>query len=254
MRVSGIMGPMPTAPLFGRDAELAAIASVIAAIRERGSAMLVRGEPGVGKSALLRSADGVARAQGFQVLRASGEETESRLEFAGLHQLLLPVLDDAHRLPARQRNALEGTFGVAEPAEPSLFLIALAALGVLSEAADSLPVLISIDDAHWLDESTLQVLSFVARRLEAERIVMISTVRDEPATALMRTGLQELVLGPLDDSASEALLDAASPDMPIAIRRRVLDEAAGNPLLPAGCSSSRLASALTSRRRHRPLG
>lgn len=224
------MAVMPAAPLYGRDGELAAIASLLDSAVDHGRAMLIRGETGIGKSALLRAADELALSQDFLVLRASGIQVEARLECAGLHQLLMPRFDQAKDLPPRQHDALAAAFGVAEAVTPNVLLIGLATLGLLSDAANSSPIAILIDDAHWLDETTLQVLAFVARRLESDPVVMLIALRDQTVSTLEQLGLEELNLDGLDDAAAGALLDAQSPGIPRAARRGLLDQAAGNPL------------------------
>jgi len=164
------------------------------------------------------------------VIDQTGIQAEARLPFAGLHQLLRPVLPLAERLPSRQRGALQSAFGMAdaEPAEP--FLIGLAALEVISDAAASSPVLLITDDAQWLDEPSCAVLSFVARRLAAESAALLVAVRDGLASPFGHAGLPELVLAGLAEPAAEALLDARAPGLDPALRDRLLAEAAGNPL------------------------
>jgi predicted ATPase len=171
---------MPTSPIdtpggaggsiFGRERELARLDELIDGVRERGAALLVRGEAGIGKSTLLAATSRRAEAAGMQVLRTTGVQYEALLPFAGLHQLVLPVLGQTDRLPAPQQTALLAAFGMTEAAAPDRFLIALAVLELLSDAAERAPLLVVADDAQWLDRSTAGVLGFVARRVEHEPI------------------------------------------------------------------------------------
>ncbi|MEY9931363.1 DNA-binding CsgD family transcriptional regulator [Catenulispora sp. GP43] len=216
--------------LVGRAAETRRIRSLISDVRERGTALVVRGEAGVGKSALLDYATGRARASGLRVLTTSGVQCETHLPYAGLHQLLYPIRDRIALIPQRQRAALEAALGGAEPAAPDVFLVGLAALNLIAEAAETTPVLVVVEDSHWLDISTSHVLAFLARRLESEPIVLLAAARDGFSSSLVDSELPELVLAPLGTEAAVALLDAHAPDLEPALRRRVLAEAAGNPL------------------------
>ena len=158
---------------------------------------MLRGEPGVGKSVLLDYAAAVA--SGFAVARAAGVETELELPLAGLQQLLgASLLDRAAALAPPQRDALRVAFGLLEGPVPDPFLVALAALGVLSDSADQQPLLCLVDDVQWLDKTSVQVLSFVARRLAAERLAIVFAVR-EPNEEQVLAGLPELALAGLND-------------------------------------------------------
>src|SRR5688500_12021664 len=165
--------------VIGRAEERAAIAALLDDARAgRSGALVLLGEPGVGKSMLL--ADAVRRADGMRVLRAAGVETEVDLPFAGLHQLLRPVLDLVDRLPSRQAAALLGALGLVEHRSEDRFLVAVAALSLLSEAAEDGPVLCVVEDAHWLDHSSVEALAFAARRLDAEGVVLLAATREAP--------------------------------------------------------------------------
>jgi predicted ATPase len=145
----------------------------------------------------------------MRVLRTTGVQSEARLPFAGLHQLVLPILGQADRLPTPQRAALLAAFGMEEVAEaPDRFLIALAVLELLSDAAQGAPLLVVVEDAHWLDRSTADVLAFVARRVEHEPLVALLAIREGMEDSFNDTGLPELRLGGLDEAAAEALLEA----------------------------------------------
>jgi hypothetical protein len=163
--------------LIGRRAECGVLDQLVNAVRAGGSRVLVvRGEPGVGKSALLDYL--VGRAAGCRVLRAVGVESEMELAFAGLHQLLAPMLDWADRLPVPQRDALRTSFGVSAGPVPDLFLVGLAVLGLVSEVAGERPLVCVVDDEQWLDRASVQALGFVARRLAADPVGLVFTARE----------------------------------------------------------------------------
>ncbi|MFC4040859.1 LuxR C-terminal-related transcriptional regulator [Dactylosporangium siamense] len=219
--------------LWGREADRAATGSVLDRARAGHSAVLVvRGDPGIGKSALLD--DAAAAATGMTVLRCSGVETEAEVPFASLHQLLAPALARATNLPDVQQAALRGALGLGPAAGGDQLLVGVAALSLLAELAEERPVLCLIDDAHWLDRSSAQALRFVARRLQAEAVAMLLGARDEFALE----GLPEHRLAGLDPSTADALLRQLRPDLPQRIRVRLVRDSAGNPLalreLPRG--------------------
>ena len=219
--------------LVGRGAELERVRALL----EDGGALLVRGTSGIGKSAVLDAAAAAARERGMGVLRVAGVQSEARLPFAGLHALLRPI--DAHvgALPDPQREALLSAFGMSAEAAPDPFLIALAALELLSEAASYTPLLLIVEDAHWLDVATADVLAFVARRLDADRVAIVAAIRDREGDPeetrpprLADAGWPELTLGPLDDDAASALLDRSATPLDHHRRARILAAAEGNPL------------------------
>jgi len=193
---------------------------------------VVLGEPGIGKSSLLRAAAGSARAASLLVLLTTGIEAEAQLPFGGLHQLLRPVLGVAGALPAMQRRALAAAFGTEDGRQPEPFLIALAALNLLAEAAAEQPLLLVADDVQWLDQPSQDVLTFIARRVSADPIVMIGSVRKGYDIAFALAGL-----GPvsrLDGAWGELLADVAFalPDptllpMPV-LKVRDVDEGNGD--------------------------
>ena len=163
--------------LRGRDDERAVLDRLLDGARNGQSGVLVlRGEAGVGKTALLDHA--IESASDLIVLRAVGVESEMELAYAALHQLCAPLLDRLDRIPAPQRDALETTFGLREGPVPDRFLVGLATLSLLSEAAQERPLLCVIDDAQWLDQASAQVLAFVARRLLAESVVLLAATRE----------------------------------------------------------------------------
>src|SRR5215207_8514877 len=216
--------------LFGRDAECAAVEGLIAAAgSSRSGALVVRGEPGVGKSALLGHA--VERATGMRVLRAGGIEAESELAFAALHQLVHPVLDCVARLAEPQAAALAGALGLSRASVEDRFLIGVAVLGLLAEAAEEMPLICVVDDAQWLDRPSADALTFAARRLEAEGVVLLFAARDGEVQRFEGEGLPELRLGMLGAEAAGALLaqrvtSTLSPE----VRDRLVESACGNPL------------------------
>jgi DNA-binding CsgD family transcriptional regulator len=218
--------------LYGRERELDGLASLVRGLAEgSGGALVVRGEAGIGKSSLLAAAAGLAGQAGAQVLTATGVQAETRLPFAGLHQLLRPVLPLAERLPPRLRSALLSAFGLADmPVGAGPFLIGLAALELISDMAASTPVLLIADDAQWLDEPSGVVLGFVARRLATEPAALLIAVRDGLASSFDDAGLPGLPLTGLAEPAAAALLEARAPGLDLAHRDRLLSEAAGNPL------------------------
>jgi DNA-binding CsgD family transcriptional regulator len=193
--------------------------------------LVLRGQAGIGKTALLREL--VQRAAGaeMQVAQAQGVQSEMEFGFAGLHQLLLPFAGGLEHVPGPQRAALGTVFGLATGQAADRFMVGLATLTLLTDAAEKRPVLCVVDDAQWLDRVSLEVLIFVARRLLADRVGMVFGLRagEEPAEAL--SGFPELHVGPLPPEAQKELLAmAAGGRVPEPVSRRVLAEAAGHPL------------------------
>ena len=199
-------------------------------VGERGGALVVRGEAGIGKSALLAAASTRATEHGITVLTTTGVQTEAHLPFAGLHQLLRAIIAGAEGPPARQQRVTLAAFGMADAAAPDRFLIALAALELLADTAARSPLLLVVEDAQWLDRPSGDVLAFVARRLESEPIALLAAVREGYASVLGEAGLPELRLEGLEAAAAGALLAAHAPALAPRVRERLLGEAAGNPL------------------------
>ena len=232
----------PTPALVDRQRERQALDSLVQDLRSgRGRALVVRGEAGVGKSALLEYAAGAAA--DMRVARAAGVESEMELAFAGLHQLCAPLLDRLEGLPVPQRDALGTAFGLRAGGAPDRFLVGLAVLTLLSEAAGERPLLCLVDDAQWLDRASAQVLGFVARRLLADPVGLLFAARD-PGEQL--GGLPDLeVRGLRDEDARGLLRSVVRVRLDEQVRDRILAETQGNPLalleLPRGLSPAQLA-------------
>jgi DNA-binding CsgD family transcriptional regulator len=203
---------------------------MLARATERGDALVIRGDAGIGKSALLGMARELALTKGFRVLAATGLQSEAELPFAGLHQLLLPLPWMADALPGPQQEALLAAFGRSGVSVPDPFLIALATLELLTDAASHSPLLVLAEDAHWLDRPTANVLTFVARRLQSDPVVMLFAVREDVGSPLLEAGLSEMRLAPLEDADAAQLLDARAPDLTSDVRKHILDQSQGNPL------------------------
>ncbi|NJP34293.1 helix-turn-helix transcriptional regulator [Micromonospora thermarum] len=213
--------------LRGRGPELAALDRLLATARAGSSAVLVlRGEAGIGKTALLNYA--VGRAAGFRTVAIAGTESEMELPFAVLHQLCAPMLGRLHELPGPQRDALSVAFGLREGEAPNRFLVGLAVLGLLAGAAEDRPLACLVDDAQWLDDESMQVLAFVARRLMAEPVALIFALRER---ARELAGLPELLVEGLSEPDARALLASACPaPLDPLVRDRIVAEAHGNPM------------------------
>ncbi|HUK70052.1 MAG TPA: LuxR C-terminal-related transcriptional regulator [Streptosporangiaceae bacterium] len=216
--------------LIGRAKEADALECVLAEIRAGLSGMLVlRGEAGIGKTALLDWA--VGQAGDMQVARVTGVESEMSMGFAGLHLLLLPFLGGLERLPEPQREALESAFGLVAGSAPDRFLVGVAALTLITDAAVQRPVLCVVDDAQWLDRVSVEVLGFVARRLYADRVGMVFAAGDAEESAVALEGLPELTVGGLaDEAAGELLASSAGGPIDAQVRDQIVAEASGNPL------------------------
>jgi DNA-binding CsgD family transcriptional regulator len=239
-------GPPGPASLVGRDAELAELARLIQMTADGGGGcVVIDGEAGIGKTALLRAAGNLAREAGYRVLTATGVEAEASLPFAGLHQLLRPLFDELRVIPHRQRQAVEAAFGLTEETAPDPFLVALAVLELLSTTAATSPTLLLVDDVQWMDRPTTDALAFVARRIESDRILLLVAARPDAEFTLGGTGVAaEMRLAGIDDLAARSLLDTLAPELTDAVRQRLVGEAAGNPLalveLPAALRSEQL--------------
>ncbi|HEV2244883.1 MAG TPA: AAA family ATPase [Streptosporangiaceae bacterium] len=230
--------------LRGRGQQCSTVDGLLAEVRAgRSRALVIRGEAGIGKTALLGYA--AETAPDFQVARAEGVESEMELPFAALHQLCGRMLGRLGALPGPQRDALGGAFGLRAGSAPDRFLVGLAVLGLLSEAAAGQPLLCLVDDGQWLDQASAQALAFVARRLDAESVALLFGTRDLAGQGDL-TGLPELVLAGLADSDARALLASVLPGrLDERVRDRIVAESGGNPLalleLPRGLTAAELA-------------
>ena len=228
--------------LVDRDAECGELDSLLRALRrgESGS-LVIRGEAGVGKTALLEYL--TQRAADCRVISVTAVQWEVELAFAALHQLCVPILDGLEVLPAPQRKALRITLGLHDDPVPDRFLVGLAVLSVLAEAAADRPLVCVVDDAQWLDRASAQVLAFVARRLGMESVGLVFAARD-PAEEL--TGLPQLVIEGLTGPDARALLDMVlTGPVDTQVREEIIAETGGNPLalveLPRGLTPGELA-------------
>ncbi|MET7728780.1 ATP-binding protein [Streptomyces mirabilis] len=213
--------------MIGRDKELRTLRRLLAdAAAGHGSAMLIHGAAGVGKSALLRTVGAEAIESGFKVLRTSGVEPEQWLPFAALQMLLQPVAHGMKDLSAPHRSALSGAFGVRDT-EPEIYRVGLAVLELLADEANRHPVLLLVDDLQWIDSSSRDVLKFVARRTNDLAIQVIAAARIQYSESYV---LQDIPLESLSRPAAAELLDAGAPDLPAPLRALILERAAGNPL------------------------
>ncbi|MFI7418660.1 AAA family ATPase [Nonomuraea sp. NPDC049684] len=234
----------PGSQLRGRQIECETLDQLVATVQDGHSSVLVlRGEAGIGKTALLEYARDSA--SGCRTARATGVESEMELAFGGLHQLCAPFLDQLGRLPAPQRDALGTAFGLSAGTPPDRFLVGLAVLSLLADAAGKGPLVCLVDDAQWLDQVSAQTLAFVARRLLAEPIGLVFSVRGQHLEPELR-GLPQLDVGRLSDSDARALLDSVTPGrLDEQVRDRIVIEAQGNPLalleLPRGLAPAELA-------------
>jgi predicted ATPase len=225
----------------GRSRERAVLGRLLDDARGGQSAVLViRGEAGIGKTALLRHA--AERASGFRVTQIAGVESQMELAYGGLHQLCTPMLDRLDELPEPQQVALRVALGLASGDPPDRFLVALAALGLIAAVAEDQPLLCLVDDFQWLDDASGPSLEFVARRLLAEPVALVFAVR-EPSGERRLVGLPDIALRGLDDGDARALLETVIPGrIDGRVRDRILAETRGNPLalleLPRGMSAA----------------
>lgn len=230
--------------LHGRERERERIGELIdGAWALQGGSLVLRGEPGVGKSSLLQ--DGLGRAEGMQILSTQGIESESPLAFAALQRLLRPAMTHASRLPAQQAQALRRAFGEDAGSASDRFVIFVAVLTLLSELAEQAPVLCVVDDAHWLDEASAAALAFVARRVGPERIALLFAAREGDVRRFDGVGIPDLVIDGLDaDAAGELLDEHAATPVPREVRDALLQQTGGNALalveLPKALSATQL--------------
>jgi len=242
--VSALDAHRSSAGLLDRSSERDALERLVAGVRAGQSRVLVlRGEAGVGKTALLGHLS--AAAEGCRIARVAGIESEMELAFAGVHALCAPILHRLEHLPGPQRDALRTAFGLSAGPPPDRFLVGLAVLSLLADVADERPLVCIVDDAQWLDRVSAQTLAFVARRVLAERIGLVFALRD-PGDGVALEGLPELVIEGLAADDARQLLEATIPGpLDDRVKARILGEAGGNPLalleLPRGVAPAELA-------------
>ncbi|MGH2381736.1 MAG: AAA family ATPase, partial [Candidatus Limnocylindria bacterium] len=214
--------------LLGRAEEFSRISALLdGALEGRSGALVARGDAGLGKSALL---DVAASAAGFRVLRARGLEAESEIGYAGLHSLLIPIIDARSELPPLQSDVIAAALSLGPPRPDERLAIYAGTLGLLAAASRREPILAIIDDAHLLDRASAEAIGFVARRLRDDRVAMLLAVREGEPSALDTGGIPELMLQPLDDIAAEALLGRRRKPVTRTSRAHILALARGNPL------------------------
>ncbi|SNY47669.1 ATP-binding protein [Paractinoplanes atraurantiacus] len=216
--------------LIGRVAEQDRLTGLLNDVRAAGTAVLVEGAAGIGKTALVRTAAESARALGFQELAARGARGAEKVGYSGLHQLLHPVLGRAVALPDRQRSALMIAFGREDGPAPDRLLISLATLGLLEEVASIGPLLAVVDDLHWLDRSSADVVSFLGRRLDDAPVLLLATTRGEPYPDRARSFPHQMSLSALPPPQAMQLLRRRAPQLQPRVRQRILELSAGNPL------------------------
>ncbi|MCM4084297.1 AAA family ATPase [Paractinoplanes hotanensis] len=216
--------------MVGREVELGRIRRFLQSVRHDGDVRMVRGEPGVGKSALLSAAADMAEAAGLRVLRSSGSEFEVDVSYSLLNQLLLPLYTAMQRLPPTLRDALTVALGFGPGPAPAPLLVCNAALSLVTTVSRKAPVLLIVDDVQWVDRPSAVVLGFIARRVQGSPVGVIAASRTGTESFLDRRGLFEVTVEPLSTEAAERLVDVRFPTMRGRARQRLLDLAQGNPL------------------------
>ncbi|MFF9147479.1 AAA family ATPase [Streptomyces sp. NPDC014861] len=216
--------------IVGRARELAALREVVDRAPGVAPNLVLHGDPGVGKTVLLQAALAHARQQGVRVLGGTGYESEAQLAFAGLHQLFAPIMGYLERVEPFHRTVLRRVLGLEEGPAPDRLALSVATLAVIAAVAEEGPVLIAVEDAHWVDVPTREVMMFLLLRLEPYDVRAVFARRPLTATERVTPGIRMLEVDPLDEPAAGELLDLLHPGLPQPVRRRVLRDAAGNPL------------------------
>src|SRR3954452_23200426 len=207
--------------LFGRERDVAALEAFVAQAAGDGGAVLVTGEAGVGKTAVVDVVAAGARQRGVRVLRAAGTEFEAALSFAGLNQLLHPALDGLDGLEEADRRTLRVALGLGEGRTSDEFAVAQATVRLLAHLTETAPDLVVVDDANWLDRASSAVLAYVARRVAGTRVALIATMRSGERTPFERGGLSAYELRPLSDPEADGLLQARFPRLTVHARSRL---------------------------------
>ncbi|GAB2853132.1 LuxR family transcriptional regulator [Actinocorallia aurea] len=216
--------------MIGRERELAALRRAIDRAPGELPNVVLHGDPGVGKSVLLQAGVGYARERGVRVVGGNGFESEAKLAFAGLHQLFAPVMEYLDKVEPFHRDTLRRVLGMSEGPAPDRLAVSVASLAVMAKVAEDGPVLIAVEDAHWVDVPTRETMMFILLRLHPYDLRAIFARRPLTATERVTPGINMIEVQPLDAEASGRLLDLLHPGLPPSVRARVLDEAAGNPL------------------------
>ncbi|WP_410872074.1 helix-turn-helix transcriptional regulator [Nocardia sp. A7] len=225
-----MFGEISQSALVGRDRYSALLGDLLdRAVAGNGSAMILRGPAGIGKSALLSTIREVATSRHLTVVSAIGVENEAGLPFAALHQLLRPLHSEMAKLPVSHQRSLRAAFG-QEDGAPDLYAVALAALQLVCEAAAVRPTVLILDDLQWLDSCSADVLSFLARRIGCDAVLVLGAARTGSEDSARRAGLPEIMVEPLDKQAAAALLAAQAPMLSSTVRQKLLSQADGNPL------------------------
>ena len=216
--------------LIGRSDDCRALDELVEAIRQGLSrSLVILGEPGIGKTRLLEYA--AQAADGVRMVRIAGLESELRLGFAALHRMLVPFLDRVGQLPAPQREALDSAFGRAAGPPADRFLVSMSVLTLLAEIAAEQPLIWLVDDAHWLDRESVEVLGFVGRRLHADRTGLLFCAREASPGLAALAGLPTRQVSGLEPAAARALLAATvSGPLNARVAARIIRETGGNPL------------------------
>ncbi|MGW4648166.1 AAA family ATPase [Kitasatospora sp. NPDC004289] len=217
-----------TTPMVGRENERVVLSAFLT--DPHGQALVLKGETGVGKSALLEDTARQAAASGHRVVRAVGVEAESQLPYSGLHQLLHPLLPQAGALDVAHRTAIDVVFGRSRETPPSVMTLGIAVLDLVAVAAERERLLLVLDDGQWLDAASTEVCGFVGRRLAGTTAKLLAALRPESSAGFDAAALPVLPVPPLDGAAAERLLDGRHPAVDPRVRRQVLEQARGNPL------------------------
>ncbi|MFC3499752.1 AAA family ATPase [Micromonospora krabiensis] len=218
--------------IVGRSVEISAVRELVtAAVGGKAGVLVVRGEAGIGKTVLLDEAAAAAAEQRVRVLRATGTESEQDLDYAALHQLLLPLLDDLDILPPVQHAALARIFGRQEGPPADRFLVGLATLNLLGSAASAGPLLVICDDMQWFDQTTVGTLAFAGRRLAAEPLALLLAERDNAPAGPLLDQFPLLHLSQLSEAdAMTVLAEVSGAKLEHSVARRIVELACGNPL------------------------
>ncbi|MGW4796773.1 AAA family ATPase, partial [Nonomuraea sp. NPDC004297] len=230
MSGSGPWGSNRGSQIVGRIQDVQWVREFFETGSGRSRGLHVVGEAGVGKTTLLDAVADAVEEAGSRVLRADGVEFEADIPFAGLHQILTPVLDDAEVLPDAYREALQVALGFAAGPAPGRLLLVNATLALLRQAAAGAPLMLIVDDLPWLDRASAVILGLVSRRLHSSRVAFLAASRSGLESVFDHGGLEEYRLGPLDDDSAHLLLSARDPGMAARVRARVVAESRGNPL------------------------